>query len=50
MFRSLYHDDFKGGGFYIVNQYGENTGTLTSLHKEAKDTVWSHTQEILAKF
>ncbi|CAE7241896.1 notO [Symbiodinium sp. CCMP2456] len=50
MFRSLYHDDFKGGGFYIVNQYGESTETLTSLHKEAKDTVWSHTKAILAKF
>ncbi|CAE7457540.1 notO [Symbiodinium necroappetens] len=50
MFRSLYHDDFKGGGFYIVNQYGESTETLTSLHKEAKDAVWSHSKEILAKF
>jgi hypothetical protein len=37
------------GGFQVVGQYG-SAANVTSLHDEARDTVWKDTQEILARF
>ncbi|CAE7429485.1 notO [Symbiodinium natans] len=50
LFRCLYHDDFKGGGFYIANEYGDSSAKLTNLHAKAKDEVWAHTRQILSRF
>lgn len=45
-FKSLVSDDYKGGGAFYMNPKGSRT-TVTSLHDEAADFVWNHTQEKL---
>jgi len=49
LFRALYHQDFAGGGFHLIDQYGEATPSVTKLHAEAKDRVWSHTESVLSQ-
>lgn len=49
LFRALYGNDFAGGGFHLVDEYGDATAKVTQLHKEARDKVWSHTQTILSE-
>ena len=46
MFRGLTNDEHKGG-FKLLNQFGSVGPTVTSLHEEAKEFVFSHISKIL---
>ncbi len=35
------------GGFRLLDQYGQATGKITSLHEEAKDFVFDHIMKVL---
>jgi len=46
--QSLIADNFKGG-FHVMNASGDHT-KVTSKHEEAREAVWRHTKEVLARF
>ena len=46
---SLMNKAHQPGGFYLVDQNGDET-RVTAMHDTARDTVWKHTEEVLAKF
>ena len=47
MFKAIYGDECKGGGFFLLDEFGERTAKLTKLHDEAKTTVWEHTKKVV---
>lgn len=50
MFRALFLDDLRGGGFFQLSEFGERIGKLAALHLEAKDSVWRSTLTHLDKY
>ena len=49
MFKPLHGGACKGGGFHLVDQFGDGTAKTTRLHDEAKEAVWAHTKKVIAK-
>ena len=45
---ALVADQYKGG-FHVIDENGR-PGKVTSQHEAARETVWAHTQEVLARF
>ena len=50
---NLYRPEFRGGegggGFHLLDQYGEPGPTTAAKHGERKAEVWSHLQALLAR-
>ena len=50
---NLYRPEFRGGegggGFHLLDQYGEPGPTTAAKHGERKAEVWSHLQAVLAR-
>ena len=53
MFKGLVMPEFRGGegggGFHLLDQYGEPGPTTCAMHDVAKADVWAHLQAVLAK-
>ena len=49
LFKAIYRPEYKAG-FHLLNEYGEAGGKVkvTSLHGDAKASVWDHTKKVLA--
>jgi len=48
MSKGLVCDRYRGGGWYLLDQYGEPSAAVTALHEAAKAKVWAHTQRVVA--
>ena len=53
MFRGLYRPEYRGGegggGFHLLDQFGEAGPTPADKHGAAKAEVWAHIQAVLAR-
>lgn len=47
MFKGLYRDEFKGGGFHLIDQHGEAGPSVVKLHEEAKKPVFEHIMAVI---
>eukprot|EP00927_Polykrikos_kofoidii_P018908 TRINITY_DN18800_c0_g2_i1.p1 TRINITY_DN18800_c0_g2~~TRINITY_DN18800_c0_g2_i1.p1 ORF type:complete len:346 (+),score=58.53 TRINITY_DN18800_c0_g2_i1:94-1131(+) len=47
MIKGLMSERYKGGGWYLLDQYGEPSAKKTALHDSAKEPVWAHTKRVI---
>eukprot|EP00928_Gymnodinium_smaydae_P056701 TRINITY_DN40027_c0_g1_i1.p1 TRINITY_DN40027_c0_g1~~TRINITY_DN40027_c0_g1_i1.p1 ORF type:complete len:346 (+),score=57.91 TRINITY_DN40027_c0_g1_i1:74-1111(+) len=49
LLKGLVLPTYGGGGWYLLDQYGEASAKETGMHQAAKEIVWAHTKRVIAK-
>jgi hypothetical protein len=47
MCKGLYENKYANGGFYVMNQYGNEANKTNQHNEKNRDLIWKHTNQIL---